>query len=210
MRKLLPIILGIALLLTGGLLLFHLRQPPTEAEVLSALDAVRGEEYYTFREQCILTVNGEERDYFTLIGERAGENVHLSGTVLGTPAELYLVDSVLYQQLPDGTWLINTFPDVEQAVSLFTELDPASTFPAAGTVTTAEKGGKATLTPTDAGWIGDYFRDIRCSVQLDRRGDLTEALITGTLREDGASELTLSLIITERKENLTVEAPQTE
>ncbi len=191
-----------------------LGKAPDPEDYSLALQQLQEEMYFTFQENCYLNTQGETREYFVLSGEKAAPDCHIEGRILGTEANVYLVEDTLYQQLEDGTWLVNAFPDIQHSASLFTELDPASLFLPGGTIVDEPKReGKlwyAEYVPEGTGWLGNYFTDIRYGLWLDKHGRLQKAELNALLLEDGESVLSLELIIPEYQENLVLSPPSME
>lgn len=189
------------------------RAPEPEA-FSAACAALNQGGYFTFQETCYLETQGEKREYFLLSGEKAAPDCRLQGRILGTEANLWLVEDVLYQQLSDGTWLINPFPDVKRTASLFAELDPCAMFLPGGSISgELKKDGKlwyGEYVPDDTGWLGEYFTDMRYGLWLDKEGRLKQGELTATLKEDGESLLTLTLFIPEYRDNLVIAPPEME
>lgn len=221
MRKKRGLLLVLLLILAIGAALIGARlfssPPPEPAEVESLLNALSGRGSYCFASQCYVTTEGEQREYFLLSGEKSGADSHFRGNILGTEIELYLVEDVLYQRNGDGKWRVNQAPDVQQALTLFAELDPASAFShtALGELEYLgqddSQGGKKhvlSCTPTASGWVGDYFTDIRYTLWVSCRGrELLRAELSGVLKDDPDTQLSLGLEISGLGEELVITPP---
>lgn len=194
--------------------------PPDQAEAEALLQSLSAGGSYSFASQCYVTTEGEQREYFLLSGEKSGQDSHFQGSILGTEVELYLVEDVLYQRNGDGKWRVNQVPDVQQAVSLFAELDPASAFSC-----TAVEGfeylgedeleqGKnhlVQLIPTASGWVGEYFTDVHYTLWISCRDrSLLRAELSASLKEDPDTQLSLGLELYDLGKELVLTPPSLE
>ena len=194
--------------------------PPEQAEVEALLSNLSNGGSYRFTSQCYVTTEGEQREYFQLSGEKSGLNSHFQGSILGTEVELYLVDDTLYQRNGDGNWRVNQVPDVQQAVSLFAELDPASAFSydsIEGFTYLGEaesdqgKNHLVELIPSAAGWVGQYFTDVRYQLWIScRERSLLRVELSGVLQDDPDTQLSLSLELYDVGQELVLTPPPLE
>ena len=208
---------GLAVLTVLLCALFLRPTPPTEDEVASLLHALQGNGSYSFASECYLKTHDDVRTYFTLFGEHAGADSHLSGTVLGTEIEVYLVDGVLYQRAADQSWQVHEAPDEQQALSLFAELSPAAAFDFSGLQDFSYVGVSESasgrcyefrLTPRQEGWIAAYFTDVVYTVWIKLHGrGLAQIELTGRLQEDPDTTITLRTSLYDIGAAIAISAP---
>ena len=121
---------------------------------------------YGFTARAAIVSGGVETPYFELRGEVRGDSSHVSGTVLGEPAELSFEAGVLTQLLPDGRTVSHALNDLSELGRLYAELLPKSAFEHQGAAGCSRRRGRYgpeyLLTPASCGgWVGEFFRDPR-------------------------------------------------
>lgn len=176
--------------------------PPDEEEAQGRLNQVAAADFH-FTSVCLLSVDGEARRYFEISGAKSDEDMYFSGIVLGTPVSLYLVDGVAYQQSGDAPWRVNEIPDIQQALTLFAELDPSAAFSFSDLEDFQYLGvekveGSAyfhlLFRPLQEGWVGEYFDDVRYTVWLPRgRQDHFLVEVTGAMKSDPDTSLDMTI-----------------
>ncbi|MDO4732634.1 MAG: hypothetical protein Q4B50_03865 [Bacillota bacterium] len=169
-RVLLLLLLPALLLLVGSCSGLFSQAAPDQAVAESRLKSLSSGENYRFVSRCHVNTEGEDREYFLLSGEKAGQNSHFRGSILGTELELYLVEDLLYQRNGQSNWRVNQVPQVQQVASLFAELDPAAAFSCTGIEDFEYLGPDESspgrphllrLRPLAVGWVGEYFTNVR-------------------------------------------------
>lgn len=225
MKKKRTLLIGLVLVLLAAVLIgifsgLFSSPPPDQAEAEALLQSLSAGGSYRFASQCYVSTEGEQREYFLLSGEKSGQNSHFFGSILGTEVELYLVEDVLYQRNGEGKWRVNQVPDVQQAVSLFAELDPASAFSCTAIESFEYLGeeelgqGKqhlVQLRPIAGGWVGEYFTDVCYRLWISCRDrSLLRAELQAALKEDPDTRLSLALELSDLGKELVITPPSLE
>ncbi len=193
--------------------------PPSEEEVRSQLAGVAVAETFRFDSQCQLSMMDEVRQYFDLRGAKAGNDMYITGSILNTPVNLYLVDNVAYQQSNNGEWRVNEVPDFDQALNLFTELDPSLVFEFSNLegyqyLGVEKVAGSSyfhlVFKPAPGGWVGQYFDNVVYTVWLPRRGKKDDFLVTvsGTMRSDPDTAMKMTISFYDIGADITITAPE--
>lgn len=182
---------------------FLYTNPPDQESAEQILASTLNANSYRYEISAYVQNETETREYFNLTGEKSGLDSQVSGTILGTEVNLYLVDDILYQQVADGTWQQHEVPDIGSAASLFSELDPTTAFFYSGLegfeyigLEELEEGRfyKIIFRPIQQGWIADYFGDIVYTLWISRNGqDIIYGEVSGVLKEDPAASLTVAV-----------------
>lgn len=129
-KKRILVLLLLVLIIVAGFLLLSRRQsqPPPEI-VATAIANTFASDNFRFTTDSFVYVNGNQRQYAHLNGEKVGEARHISGDILGTPVNIYFYDEVLYQQNSlDGNWHSVFGGSLADASELLAEIEPARNF----------------------------------------------------------------------------------
>lgn len=217
-RRIITILLGLVLFgwaVFGGYRYFT---PPGEDEASARLNAAAMAETYRFDSDCQVIMDGDTRQYFSISGAKAGGDFYFIGTVLGTETSFYLVDGMAYQQSDGSPWRVNELPDIENAVTLFSELDPSSAFDYSSLggfqyigVEKTEDGAyfKLIFIPVQQGWVAEYFDQVTYTLWLPRGGqDNFIAEINGLLAENDSVTLRMRVVFYDIDGDIAIEPPQ--
>ena len=208
------LIIAVAVLLAVAAVLLWM-MPPSAHQVPQALEnSLSGDGRFEF--SCMLETGGEAREYFWLVGESSGERRHISGRVLGSPLEMYYIEGQIYRydQLA-GEWHHYPAAELAAATELYAELDPASAFDYDSLIEIEYLGSGSSegrrcynfsVIPAAAGWVAEFFTDIRYIVSLSRGGELVAAELLATLQEDPQTMMR-AFVLWQEDDGISIELP---
>lgn len=174
---------------------------------------------YRFTTQSTIFLDGEQRLFCRLEGEKSGEDRHIYGELLGTPLNLYLVGQSLYQQSgQDKSWRKIADADLAAARKLVSEIAPESNFAYRETGPISylgveeydgQKLHKMELHPLMADvWIENYFTDIVSTLWLDKEGKyLVRAQTTAVSAENPGVKLIIDNTFNSFGETIEIKEP---
>ena len=211
------LLLALLTLLIGLWGTFLRTHVPDAAETERLLAETLSAKSYCYTLQAEVMVDGASRDYFTLRGEKNGDDAHVSGTVLGSSLELYWVEGMIYRRSGDEDWQVLPEAQIEHAAALFAELLPAASFAyhritdyrSDGLIET-EDGEKLqlVLAPEADGWVAEYFTAVEYILLLDKRGrQLQELQLQATSRTESEALLHLRASFSDLGEEIRILPP---
>jgi len=211
------LIIGAAslLILVGAIIIFFVAVPPDEKNVPRVLEnSLNGDGRFEF--SCMIETDGESREYFWLSGERNKDMRHISGRVLGSPLDLYYANGYIYRyNTADEIWQCYGAEDLEEAASLYAELEPNAAFSYEALLGITYSGReisngrmcfKFTVTPEPTGWVGEFFTDVKYIVFLSRWGELISAEVIAALKDEENTTMR-AFVIFEKDGNIVIETP---
>ncbi|MGI6361083.1 MAG: hypothetical protein ACOX05_02100 [Bacillota bacterium] len=151
-----------------------------ETLVQESIHKTFNSDYYTFTNRSTLTVEDKERIFSVLEGEKALQNSHISGSILGSAVNIYQLDKWFYQKDPlDGSWHKTENISTESAAHLISELHPESNFCFLSINNLSNLGTekiqgyktiKIKFTPTlKDTWIDKYFDNITYTLWINKK-----------------------------------------
>jgi hypothetical protein len=175
---------------------------------------------YRFTNQSTLNLNEEQRTFSLLQGEVSdNQNRHISGSILGTPVNIYQIKDTLYHQDPlDGKWRVTSNNNLPSAAHLVSELKPESNFQFE-TMGEIKNLGKEKVNRKRAlkvefhpvlsdQWIEKYFQDITYILWLDKsRKYILKSQITATSKENTAAKLIIENTFSDFGKKIRIEVP---
>lgn len=96
----------------------------TEEDLLRSLKQTAVAKSYRFSAKAVMHVGGKERMLSNVLGEKEGNKFHISGEMVKTPVDAYLMQGKLYVKNPWGKWIVLDETDQEQAQLYISELNP--------------------------------------------------------------------------------------
>lgn len=162
---------------------------------------------YCFSSKSVLHIGTEERCFADLIGEKSGpRDRHISGTLVGTDVDIFFVDGILFRKDPiSGTWSDLVVGELDNAMNIMSELEPATNFAFESIGEVADCGrekidGKncyivSFMPVLQDEWIKTYFGNIRYKLWITGRKEpqIIKAQIEGDSLENTAAGLTIIL-----------------
>lgn len=175
---------------------------------------------YNFKSKSVLNMAGEERIFSVLEGEKAGNNRHIQGSILGTDVNIYNIDDTIYQQDPvGGTWNVVKNKDLAALALLITETDPEENyrFKDIGEVIYLGKEKveeantrKIEFYPVlEDEWIERYFKDITFTLWVSNgsRPYIVKAVISGVSKENSEAKLVIENYFSDLNKEITIQTP---
>ncbi len=215
-RRLLVIILFLLFAIMAGTWLWQQNYATTfdpNEQLTKGMENTFHSESYAFKSHSTLyldnTANNaqqtrEERVFAVIEGEKNGSNRHISGSVLGTDIEMYLVDGTLHRRDSiDGTWHSVPMANIAQGAMLTNEMDPQYNFHFSeiGGVEyvgreniNGQKLDKFVFKPIlEDKWIVKYFGDITFTIWLTtgRNPYMVQSIISAVSKENTAATLVI-------------------
>ena len=181
-------------------------------------------ESYRFTLTSKLTVNGEEKLFSLIQGEKSKDNAyHIQGTILGTAVNIYQIGDVTYRQDPiDQKWTVIEKTNMEKESLLISELNPIANFyfNEIGPITPLEKnknnkeekklGMKYAITPELANhWLEAYFTDMTYEIYISRKEPyyLEKAVITAASKTNKENRLSIEITFSDFNNPITINQP---
>lgn len=96
----------------------------TETDLLHSLQQTAAAKSYRFSTKAVMLVGGKERVLSDVKGEKEETKLHMSGEMMKTPVDAYLLQNKLYVKNPWGKWLVLDDTNQEQAELYISELNP--------------------------------------------------------------------------------------
>jgi len=175
---------------------------------------------YNFKSKSVLNIAGEERVFSVLEGEKAGNNRHIQGSILGTDVNIYNIDDTIYQQDPVGrTWNVVENKDLAALALLITETDPEKNyrFKDIGEVSYLGKEKiegvntkKIEFYPVlEDEWIERYFKDITFTLWISNGSHpyIVKAVISGVSKENSDAKLVIENYFSDLNKEITIQTP---
>lgn len=179
---------------------------------------------YRFTLTSKLTINGQEKLFSVIQGEKGEDNAyHIQGTILGTAVNIYQIGDITYRQDPiDHKWTVIEKTNMEKESLLLSELNPIANFyfNEVGPITplTKEKnkkeekklGMKYALTPELANhWLEAYFTDMSYEIYISKKEPyyLEKAIITAASKSKKENRLTMEIEFSDFNTPITINQP---
>jgi len=220
-----PLILLLILVILIGVIIFTAYsltqnvdlQMLTEQAISNNLAA----DTYCFSSKSVLHIGTEERCFADLTGEKSGpRDRHIAGTLVGTEIDIFFVDGVLFRKdTISGSWSALTVGELENAVNIMSELEPAMNFALESTGDVTDCGrekldGKncyvvSFMPVLQDEWIKTYFGNIRYKLWISGRKEpqIIKAQIEGTSLENTDAGLTITLGYSDYNSSIILHTP---
>lgn len=175
---------------------------------------------YNFKSKSVLNMAGEERIFSVLEGEKAGNNRHIQGSILGTDVNIYNINDTIYQKDPvGGGWNVVENKDLASLALLITETDPEENyrFKDIGEVSYLGKEKiegvntrKIEFYPLlEDEWIERYFKDITFTLWISNgvRPYIVKAVISGVSKENSEAKLVIENYFGDLNKQINIQSP---
>lgn len=177
---------------------------------------------YRFSSYSVLSIGSEQRCFADLLGEKAGAaDRHIKGNLVGSELEIYFVDGMLYRHdTLSGKWIGLRLGELDNAVSIMAELEPALNF-AFNSIGEVQFRGKEKLGDKSCftvcfcpdlqdKWIKTYFGDIHYKLWIagKREPQIVKAEISGVSLENAEAKLCIQLKYWDYDSDILLTAPQ--
>jgi len=122
--------LGVLILVAGG---FYFYREETKVEpgtlVQETVKRAQQARGYRYRIAAEYNVGGKKQTWSQVRGEKEAENFHIKGTILGTPVEIFQIETKTYARDPvSGKWVVLEGNDFAKQQVFWAEINPLSNF----------------------------------------------------------------------------------
>lgn len=161
---------------------------------------------YRFQTKSTITLNGEEKVFSNLTGQRANPNTfHVTGTMLDTPVDVIQIDNTTYRldHMTDK-WMVTENNTIMKESLLMTELNPLSNFYFKELMSAAYLGkekakqGKVykleCVPKIQNKWLENYFKDLKYILWITKKEKMiTKATVSAISKENENGSLTVEV-----------------
>lgn len=194
---------------------------PAETRVNEGLNNSIQAETYRFSFTSKLIVEGKEKLFSVIQGEKGNNNCyHIQGTILGTAVNIYQIGDTTYRQDPiDHKWIVIEKNNMEKESMLISELNPISNFyfNEIGPITALEKskeenklGMKYGFRPElENHWMEEYFDGFAYEIWITRKAPyyLEKAKIEGSSKKNNANKLHMEIEFSDFNTPISIQQP---
>jgi hypothetical protein len=122
--------LFVLMLVAGGFYFYRLQTTVEPGELIrETVKRAHQARAYRYQVAAEYNVEGKRQIWSQVLGEKAAENFHIKGTILGTPVEIFQIGRSTYTRDPvSEKWVILEGNDLTQQQVFWAEINPLSNF----------------------------------------------------------------------------------
>jgi len=185
-----------------------------------AINNTLAAEAYRFKTKSVITINGEEKVFSDLSGEKADQNTfHVTGSMLGTDINVYQINETTYRLDPiTQKWIVTENNSLLKESLLMAELNPLSNFYFTELISASylgkEKVNKRKLYKLECvpriknKWLENYFKDLKYTVWVDKKDKMIKkATVSAKSKENESGSLTVDVELYDFGQKIKIEPP---
>lgn len=176
-------------------------------------------ESYQFHTKSTITIDGENKVFSDISGERADANTfHVAGSMLGTDINVYQINDTTYRlDSITNKWIITENNSLLRESLLMAELNPLSNFYFKELVSAdylgkekidGHKMYKIECVPKiNNKWLDGYFKDLKYIIWIDKNKTIKKATVTAISKEKESSSLTVEVELDHFNKEFKIQPP---